>query len=46
MKIIVLMHPLVSYFDLSKLRRKKVLIVLDNVATIEQLENLTKDYDF
>ncbi|XP_020202688.1 putative disease resistance protein At4g11170 [Cajanus cajan] len=37
---------LVSDFVLSRLGRKKVFIVLDDVATSEQLENLIEDFDF
>nr|KYP60431.1 TMV resistance protein N [Cajanus cajan] len=33
-------------FDLSRLRRKKVFIVLDDVATSQQLEKLIEEYDF
>ncbi|KAL2339968.1 hypothetical protein Fmac_007908 [Flemingia macrophylla] len=33
-------------FDMSRLRRKKVFIVLDDVATSEQLEKLIVEYDF
>ncbi|XP_020224075.1 TMV resistance protein N [Cajanus cajan] len=32
--------------DISRLRYKKVLIVLDNVTTSEQFEKLIKEYDF
>ncbi|XP_057449697.1 TMV resistance protein N-like [Lotus japonicus] len=35
-----------SQFVASRLRRKKVLIVLDDVATSEQLEGLIGEYDF
>ncbi|RDX79235.1 TMV resistance protein N, partial [Mucuna pruriens] len=38
--------PLVSHLVLSRLGRKKVLIILDDVATPEQLENLIEDFDF
>ncbi|XP_057431572.1 disease resistance protein RML1A-like isoform X2 [Lotus japonicus] len=34
-----------SHFVSRRLRRKKVLIVLDDVATSEQLEDLISDYD-
>ena len=37
---------LVSHFVLSRLGRKKVFIVLDDVDTSEQLENLIEDFDF
>ncbi|RDX79531.1 TMV resistance protein N, partial [Mucuna pruriens] len=33
-------------FDMSRLRRKEVFIVLDDVATSEQLEKLIIEYDF
>ncbi|XP_014519090.1 TMV resistance protein N isoform X1 [Vigna radiata var. radiata] len=36
----------VTKFVLSRLGRKKVFIVLDDVATSEQLENLIEDFDF
>ncbi|KAL2322257.1 hypothetical protein Fmac_026636 [Flemingia macrophylla] len=36
---------LVSHFALSRLGRKKVFLVLDDVATSEQLENLIEDFD-
>ncbi|RDX93477.1 TMV resistance protein N, partial [Mucuna pruriens] len=35
-----------DHFDIIRLRRKKVFIVLDDVATSEQLEKLILEYDF